>query len=284
MDGSREDFRPGPKKGNMKRHLPILIYAFSTVSLTAQDIQPSQNVLHVSTALNHLTVLEFHEPVTIAAVGSSDFQIERQGDKVFVKPTKPDAATDLLVWTQSKRFAYELETTAEVQNMNFTIDAAVPVRQASPTTSMDEVADTILTRAFLGKVDIKGSPRKVHDRATVQIDQILRTRSTVYIHYRIQNHTEAAYRPGLPSVFELRPEHSVTAIGGLVYTQLDEHDIKKLGMAEVMALAAARTESDSEQIEPGGSLQGVIALRRDLTTPTVLQVEFNGKLKAIFVL
>lgn len=75
----------------MKRILPILIYAFSTVSLTAQDVQPAQNVLHVSTALNHLTVLEFHEPVTMAAAGSSDFQIERQGDKVFVKPTKPDA-------------------------------------------------------------------------------------------------------------------------------------------------------------------------------------------------
>src|SRR4029077_10609857 len=29
---------------------------------------------HVATALNHLTVLEFHEPVTMAAAGSSDFQ------------------------------------------------------------------------------------------------------------------------------------------------------------------------------------------------------------------
>lgn len=33
------------------------------------------------TALNHLTVLEFHEPVTMAAAGSPDFQIERQDYK-----------------------------------------------------------------------------------------------------------------------------------------------------------------------------------------------------------
>jgi hypothetical protein len=268
----------------MKRLLLILIYACSTLSLTAQDAQPAQNALHVATALNHLTVLEFHEPVTMAAAGSSDFQIERQGDKVFIKPTKPDASTDLLIWTQSKRFAYELETTAEVRNMNFTIDAAVPVRQPSPTTSMDEVADTLLTRALLGTVEIKSRQRKAQDRPAVQIDQIFRTRSTVYIHYRIQNNTEAAYRPGSPSVFELRPEHSSMAVGSLVHMQLDEHDIKKLGTADVMAVVTARAESDSQKIESGSSSQGVIALRQDFSTPTVLQVEFNGKLKATFVL
>ena len=65
-------------------------------------------VVHVATALNHLTVLEFHEPVTMAAAGSSDFQIERESNKVFIKPTKSGAATDLFVWTASRRFAYEL--------------------------------------------------------------------------------------------------------------------------------------------------------------------------------
>ena len=76
----------------------------------------------MATALNHLTILEFHEPVTMAAAGSSDFQIERQENKVFVKPMKSGASTDLFVWTASRRFAYELETTQEVKNMNFAID------------------------------------------------------------------------------------------------------------------------------------------------------------------
>ncbi len=51
-----------------------------------QTEPPAPGVVHVATALNHLTVLEFHEPVTMAAAGSSDFQIERQENKVFVKP------------------------------------------------------------------------------------------------------------------------------------------------------------------------------------------------------
>ena len=82
--------------------------------------------VHVATALNHLTVLEFHEPVTMAAAGSSDFQIERQEDKVFIKPTKSGVSTDLFVWTASRRFAYELETTPEVKNMNVSVDNPLP--------------------------------------------------------------------------------------------------------------------------------------------------------------
>ena len=269
----------------MKKILPVLLYVFLITSLRAQDAQPAtQKVLRVATALNHLTVLEFHESVTMAAAGSSDFQIERQGDKVFVKPTKPGVSTDLLVWTQSKRFAYELETTAEVGNMNFTIDAAVAVREPITTTSADEVADTILTRAFLGTVEIKSRQRQVQDRPAVQIEEVFRTRSTIYIRYRIQNNTLTVYRPGLPKVFELRPEHSSTTLGSLVHTQLDKRDIKKFGMAEVVALSTARTESDSQDIQPGASLQGVIALRQNFITPAVLQVEFEGSLTATFVL
>src|SRR6266700_4438971 len=109
----------------MKRSVPlILIYSLCAVAaLSQQSSPPSPNaVVHVATALNHLTVLEFHEPVTMAAAGSSDFQIEREENRVFVKPMKAGVSTDLFVWTASRRFAYELETTPEVKNMNFAVD------------------------------------------------------------------------------------------------------------------------------------------------------------------
>ena len=52
----------------------------------AQTTSPSQ-IRHVETSLNHLTVLEFGEPVTTLAIADPDsFQVERHEDKVFVKP------------------------------------------------------------------------------------------------------------------------------------------------------------------------------------------------------
>src|SRR6266699_4920390 len=119
----------------MKRTVPlILIYSLCAVAaLSQQSSPPSTNtVVHVATALNHLTVLEFHEPVTMAAAGSSDFQIERESNKVFVKPVKSGAATDLFIWTASRRFAYELEISQEVKNMNFAIDNAPPAPAPPP--------------------------------------------------------------------------------------------------------------------------------------------------------
>ena len=113
----------------MKRTvLLILIYSLCVIAALSQETgTPSPNaVVHVATALNHLTVLEFHEPVTMAAAGSSDFQIEREANKVFVKPVKSGASTDLFVWTASRRFAYELEITQEVKEMSFAIDTAQP--------------------------------------------------------------------------------------------------------------------------------------------------------------
>jgi hypothetical protein len=64
----------------MKRSVSlILIYGLCAIAVLSQESSPpSPNAaVHVATALNHLTVLEFHEPVTMAAAGSSDFQIER---------------------------------------------------------------------------------------------------------------------------------------------------------------------------------------------------------------
>src|ERR1700727_1275707 len=137
----------------------ILIYSLCAVAAFGQQPSPPNPnaVVHVATALNHLTVLEFHEPVTMAAAGSSDFQIEREANKVFVKPIKSGAATDLFVWTASRRFAYELEITQEVRDMNFAIDSAQPVLPAKPIAEIDadSVADVVLTRALLGAEPIR---------------------------------------------------------------------------------------------------------------------------------
>ncbi|MBZ5507196.1 MAG: TrbG/VirB9 family P-type conjugative transfer protein [Acidobacteriia bacterium] len=269
----------------MKRILSTLVCGLFTVALAAQQPQsPAQNVLHIATALNHLTVLEFHEPVTMAAAGSSDFQIERQDNKVFVKPTKPGVSTDLLVWTASRRFAYELETTEEVKTMNFAIDAAIPAAPPVVSSSADELADMMLTRAFLGAVQMHSSVRTRPNEVNIRVEQVFRTRSTVYVHYTIENDTEASYRAGLPAVFELKPEHSSISLGSIAHTQLDSRGLKKLGTAKALPLAIGHVENESEQLEPGSSAQGVVAIRQDLKGPAVLQLVFESGLKATFVM
>src|SRR5439155_3603469 len=86
-------------------------------------------VTRVETTMNHLTVIELAEPVTLAAAGSPLFKIERRENKVFVQPLEEGASTNLFVWTGSGRWNYELLPAASVETMHFAIDQQI---EASP--------------------------------------------------------------------------------------------------------------------------------------------------------
>ena len=269
----------------------ILIYSFCAIAaLSQQSVTPSPNaVVHVATALNHLTVLEFHEPVTMAAAGSSDFQIEREANKVFVKPIKSGAATDLFVWTASRRFAYELEITQEAKDMNFAIDTAQPAPAPDPkpvvATDTDQFADVVFTRALMGAEEIKQkSPRKAKGQVSVRVEQVFRTRNTVYVHYTIENHSNLFYRLNTPQVYQLQPDESAIPLATLAHTQLDRATLEELGDTQEFALPVAHAEAELDNLHPGETTQGVISIRKDLKSPAVVQLVFADGVKAAFVL
>jgi hypothetical protein len=243
----------------------------------------------VATALNHLTVLEFHEPVTMAAAGSSDFQIERQEDKVFIKPTRSGAATDLFVWTASRRFAYELETTGEVKNMNVSIDNPLPPVPVVPASGVsphvDELADMMLTRAFLGAIDITlASPRAPKGTVRVRIQQVFRTKTSIYVHYSIENGGRTDYHVATPDAFELQAGDSNLSLPGFAHKQLDPRLLENLSDVHSVSLPVSHAEAASEDLAPGESTEGVVAIRQNLRSPAVVQLVFDSQVKATFVL
>ena len=267
------------------------MYSLCAISaLSQQSGTPSPSaVVHVATALNHLTVLEFHEPVTMAAAGSSDFQIEREANKVFVKPIKSGAATDLFVWTASRRFAYELEITQEVKDMNFAIDTAQPALAPAPKpvveTDPDQFADMVLTRALVGAEEIKQrSTRKAKGQVSVRVEQVFRTRSTVYVHYSIENKSGLFYRVNTPEAYQLNVDDPPISLTSLAHTQLDRATIEELGDTHALALPVAHTEAEAEDLHPGETTQGVVSIRKDLKSPAVVQLVFGDGVKAAFVL
>jgi len=268
----------------------VLSLCFCTAALPGQQGDPPgpNAVVHVATALNHLTVLEFHEPVTMAAAGSSDFQIERESNKVFIKPVKSGTATDLFVWTDSRRFAYELEITQEVKDMNFAIDSAQPVPPlAKPVidTDTDQFADVVLTRALLGVEEIKQrNPRKAKGQVSVRVEQVFRTRSTVYVHYTIANNSGLSYRMIAPHAYQLKVDDLPISLVNLEHMQLDRTTLEELGDTHELALPVVHAEVEAEDLHPGERTQGVVPIRQDLKSPAIVQLVFSDGVKATFVL
>ena len=120
----------------MKRLWTILIISTGIsaigIPLAGQKIERESSdrsqIIHLKTALNHLTVIELREPVTQVATGSQSFKVEWRENKVFVQPTEADASTNLFIWTASERLNYELEPAGEVAGMDFAVDQ-IPLAQ-----------------------------------------------------------------------------------------------------------------------------------------------------------
>jgi hypothetical protein len=236
--------------------------------------------------LNHLTVLEFGEPVSMAAAGSPAFHIERQQDKVLVEPKNNGSATDLLVWTASRRFNFELEPAGEVSKMDVAIDMSVPrPKPVVPAEDqMQKIADTVMKQALLGTEPIDSTSVRSHSNVVVRVQQVFRTRNTIYIQYKIENHTAHPFRIAVPAVFEVEVGHTPVSLLGLSRTQLNDKISAKLRRTSSLALPVALAESDGIDVASHQERQGVIAIRQDLQAPKVLELQFSGNVKATLVL
>jgi hypothetical protein len=258
----------------------FLLTAISlAVSLIAVAEDKTQSVQHLATALDHITVLEFGEPVTQAATGSSAFNIEWRQNKVLIKPMKPGASTDLFVWTATRRFAYELDPPGETKNMNYALDNATtvskPIPSPTPDAQMAEIADMVLTRAFLGADRIDSSAVKdKRGSVIVRIEDVFRSANGVYVRYSITNLTAQPYRVQRPSISQLSALHSRVSVLGLENTQLDSEILNKLHGEKSSPLSPTSSETSKENLGPSETTRGVVVLRQQFTSPTVLELTF----------
>lgn len=258
--------------------LALMVYV---VSASAEDLKlhhsAESEVVPVATALDHLTVIEFGEPVTMAAAGSADFQVERHETRVFVKPLKVGASTDLFVWTASRRFAYELESPGEVKNMNFAVDSRMPAPTATDNNNrkLEEAADGMLTRAFLAAERVDSAGIKDDKRGvTVRIEQVYQSTNSVYIQYSIRNRSMFSYRAVTPAVSQALAPHSTISLTALEYMQVDGPVLHKMGKLIQRSTTPSQAVTREEDLRPGEETQGVIEIPGELVRPAVFQLTF----------
>src|SRR6201993_4294288 len=134
----------------------LLMLAATVIPLVAQKIgietSDRTRIVHLKTALNHLTVIEVSDPVVQVAAGSPSFKVEWRENKVFVQPTEADAATNLFIWTANQRLNYELEPASAVTDMDFAVDQApVHVEPIKPTSATPPAPPSITELLLAGK-------------------------------------------------------------------------------------------------------------------------------------
>ena len=143
----------------------------------------------------------------------------------------------------------------------------------------------MLTRAFLGAVDITPvNPRVPKGQVRVRIQQVFRTKTSIYVHYSIENDGRSAYHVTTQDVFALQVGYSDLSLSSFAHKQLDPRVLEDFSDIHSVPLPVPHAETASEDLAPGESTDGVVAIRQNLTSPAVVQLVFGRQVKATFVL
>ena len=268
----------------MKSFLITALALFATAA-AAQTTNFNQ-VQHIETALNHLTVIDLGEPVITLAVADPDAcQVERHDDKVFLKPLREGASTNLFVWTASRELSYELDPAGDLQKMNVLIrdlPPAVPARTAmaaGPTDlEIQKIASLVLTQALMGTEEIARDGSKVAtDRVTVELEQVFRAKDQLYLRYSITNSTRFPFRVTAPDVREPEPTQVPISLLSLRDHQLSSQTFATFKAKQGASIPVLHAESQTRDLTPGQKTTGVVSIRSaQQNPPQVYQLNFGN--------
>jgi hypothetical protein len=269
----------------MKRILMTLTVLTAVVaSAIAQKIGVENSdrtrIVHLKTAINHLTVIEVAEPVVEVAAGSPSFKVEWRDNKIFVQPTEADAATNLFVWTATQRLNYELEPAGAVSAMDFAVDQA-PARRPEPpkpaSTQPQTMVSPSLTDLLLTEKPVRTVPSKKNQSRPVQvlITDLFEKDDRLLIRYAVSNHGSQPFRIDSPQVYQLDGVRSPQSLYAFVNSQLGEGQISKLRAKQETPVKVLDEHLRSSQIAPGEEVVGVLAVQLGASpTPIVLRLDF----------
>jgi hypothetical protein len=271
----------------MKPFLGALL-ALAAIGAAAQTTNFSQ-IQHIETALNHLTVIDFAEPVVTVAVADPDsIQIERHDDKVFLKPLKDGVATNLFVWTASRQIAYEIDPAGDLAKMNVIVRNAPepklhrPDHDAASSEPSDQqiekIAALVLTQALMGTENVLRESSKVATNGvSVEISQVFRSKDALYIRYTITNQSTAPFRITTPDVYEPQPTQQPISIVSLRDRQLSPQTFAAFKAKQGTSVPVVSAEAAPTDIAPGQKSTGVVTIRGSQgNSPQLYQLHFGN--------
>jgi hypothetical protein len=265
----------------MRTHCAIFIITVISaigIPLEGQRIERESTdrtqIVHLKTALNHLTVIELREPVTQVATGSQSFKVEWRENKVFVQPTEGDVSTNLFIWTASERLNYELEPAGDVRGMDFAIDQ-IPLAKPKPV-SLPEPPQPSPTEILLaGKAVRLESAKPSHKLIEVTIHDLYERDGRLLVRFSIRNHSGHIYEISVPKIYELSGVHYPQSLYSLVGSQLGDQESARLTAEQQAQIQVLESHLQSTHLAPGEETLGVVAVRAPSSTgPTILRFQF----------
>ena len=259
--------------------LLLLVLAVPVQRIETQYPDPGK-VMRLETAMNHLTIIELSEPVTLAAAGSPLFKIERRDNKVFIQPLEEGATTNLFVWTGSGRWSYELVPARSIETTHFAIDQrpAPPSQSQNTLDPPDAFSDASSSQSFAEEMLLFAKPirnegvKSEAGQLGAFITDVFRKDDDLFIRYAIDNRTTRSYQSDLPEVFVLHSVQARTSLYTHRYSQLGPSIAKQIRRRSETRIETIECELPSDPLPPGQMATGILTVHLPVTALIELQV------------
>jgi len=272
----------------MKSTVIALILAAGSIAsaqtITHQTVNPNA-VTRVATALNHLSLIEMPEPITKAAIGSDDVQIEWHGNTVALKPLRQGQSTNLFVWTEHTQSSYEILPPGDVTSAAFVIDETdgrpvgnkpAEVQSKISETEIQKAADTLIAQAMLQSSTVNSRGVKdSRDHVNVRITEVIRDKEALYVRYTVSNPGQHPYRVSEPEVYRFTPSAANNnVVGTLKAMQIPDHKVTALGGGTQVPLIVREDRLSNRDVIPGQSVDGVLCFKTNGDKPQIYRFVF----------
>jgi hypothetical protein len=259
----------------MMKFTAALAIVLGAAAAAAQTTNFNQ-VPHLATSLNHFTVVDPVEPITMFAVADHEsFDVEHRGNKLFIEPLKEGVATDLFIWTASRQLVYEIDPPGKPEGMNMLVRNAPPA--AHPPTQAAAAASDEEIQRIASLVLSQDESKIASGEVSVRLEQVFHSRDQIYIRYSISNLSSSPFRVTAPDVFEPQPTATPISILSLRNHQLSAQTFSAFKATRGPALPLIHSELQTRDLAPGQTTTGVISIGAARANPPELfQFDFGG--------
>jgi hypothetical protein len=262
--------------------IAIGIASIVTAQTTTFDQAP-----HIHTTLNHFTVIDPGEPITMFALADhGSFELQRSSDKLFLEPLRENVSTNLFIWTATRQLIYEIDPAGELSRMDMLVRIPPPDRpskqSAGPagTTEQDiqRLSARVLNDAFVRTESITLDDRKPHPgEITVRIEEVLRSKDQILLRFSLSNQSKDPFRVTSPDVFQPHPTQAATSLMSLRDHQLNQQTSAGFKAMKGSPIDVIHAEVLNPEVQPGQTTTGVITFHGDdHDQPQLYEMDFGS--------
>lgn len=237
------------------------------------------HIEQIGTSLHHVSVIQVPEPVENVAIGTQLVHVEWHDRTVLVEPLQAGVDTNIVVFTPTHTYLYEIEPASEPGKMSYLVRESAPAPPPPPPTpapdQIQQEHDRLYGSLLLTTLDVNS-----HDvvtckhGVTIRVVQVSEDAHNYYVRLSATNYSNHTYRLENPTVRKIDPAFGADMAYSNVNHQISDTMFGQFRTYQQTPVDAHGSTLEMKDLPPDTFLNWVMALTKPATSPSMFRFAF----------